>query len=68
MTNQPDGLAVPLDPAPIATGLLAEAGIPNPGQVLGGLVRSAVENALGSAGPGTIDLSSIRGTIPLEDD
>jgi predicted short-subunit dehydrogenase-like oxidoreductase (DUF2520 family) len=51
-----------------AAGLLTEAGIPNPGQVLGGLVRSAVENALGNAGAGTIDLSSIRGNIPLEDD
>jgi predicted short-subunit dehydrogenase-like oxidoreductase (DUF2520 family) len=50
-----------------ATGLLAEAGIPNPGRVLGGLVRSAVENALGDAGAGTIDLAQLPENF-LEDD
>lgn len=42
-----------------ATGLLAGIGIEAPGRVLGPLVRSAVENALGSASPGTIDLASL---------
>jgi predicted short-subunit dehydrogenase-like oxidoreductase (DUF2520 family) len=50
-----------------ATGLLAEVGIPNPGRVLGGLVRSAVENALGDAGAGTIDLAQLPENF-LEDD
>ena len=42
-----------------ATGLLAGIGIEAPGRVLGPLVRSAVENALASASPGTIDLASL---------
>jgi predicted short-subunit dehydrogenase-like oxidoreductase (DUF2520 family) len=51
-----------------ATSLLAGVGIQNAGQVLGGLVRSAVENALQDATPDTIDLSSLRGNIPLDED
>jgi predicted short-subunit dehydrogenase-like oxidoreductase (DUF2520 family) len=42
-----------------ATGLLAGIGIESPGLVLGPLVRSAVENALSSASPGTIDVASL---------
>jgi predicted short-subunit dehydrogenase-like oxidoreductase (DUF2520 family) len=42
-----------------ATGLLAGIGIESPGLVLGPLVRSAVENALSTAGPGTIDVASL---------
>jgi predicted short-subunit dehydrogenase-like oxidoreductase (DUF2520 family) len=42
-----------------AADLLAGIGIEFPGQVLGPLVRSAVENALASASPSTIDLASL---------
>jgi predicted short-subunit dehydrogenase-like oxidoreductase (DUF2520 family) len=50
-----------------ATEALAAIGVENAGRVLAPLVRSAVENALASATPDTIDLSSMRGN-PLEDD
>jgi predicted short-subunit dehydrogenase-like oxidoreductase (DUF2520 family) len=50
-----------------ATEALASIGVDNAGRVLGPLVRSAVENALATAVPDTIDLSSIRGDL-LEDD
>jgi predicted short-subunit dehydrogenase-like oxidoreductase (DUF2520 family) len=44
-----------------ATGALAEIGVQSPGTVLGPLVRSAVENALGATSlPGTIDLGSLH--------
>jgi predicted short-subunit dehydrogenase-like oxidoreductase (DUF2520 family) len=42
-----------------ATSILSELGVDNPGRVLGPLVRSAVENALGDVSAGTIDLASI---------
>ncbi|MCU1407198.1 MAG: hypothetical protein JWQ43_3501 [Glaciihabitans sp.] len=42
-----------------ATELLAGIGVESPGQVLGPLVRSAVENALSAASPSTIDLASL---------
>jgi predicted short-subunit dehydrogenase-like oxidoreductase (DUF2520 family) len=50
-----------------ATEALSAIGVENSGRILGGLVRSAVENALASAVTDTIDLSSIRGAL-LEDD
>jgi predicted short-subunit dehydrogenase-like oxidoreductase (DUF2520 family) len=50
-----------------ATDILAGIGMPNAGQVLAPLVRSAVENALADATPSTIDLSSLAGH-DLEDD
>jgi predicted short-subunit dehydrogenase-like oxidoreductase (DUF2520 family) len=50
-----------------ATEALAAIGVENAGRILAPLVRSAVENALASAAPDTIDLSSIRGD-QLEDD
>jgi predicted short-subunit dehydrogenase-like oxidoreductase (DUF2520 family) len=50
-----------------ATEALAAIGVENAGRILGGVVRSAVENALASATTDTIDLSSIRGDL-LEDD
>jgi predicted short-subunit dehydrogenase-like oxidoreductase (DUF2520 family) len=50
-----------------ATDALAAIGVENAGRILAPLVRSAVENALASATPDTIDLSSIRGDL-LEDD
>jgi predicted short-subunit dehydrogenase-like oxidoreductase (DUF2520 family) len=50
-----------------ATDALAAIGVENAGHILAPLVRSAVENALASATPDTIDLSSIRGDL-LEDD
>jgi predicted short-subunit dehydrogenase-like oxidoreductase (DUF2520 family) len=42
-----------------ATSILGGLGVENPGRVLGPLVRSAVENALGDASAGSIDLASI---------
>jgi predicted short-subunit dehydrogenase-like oxidoreductase (DUF2520 family) len=42
-----------------ATGILAAIGIESPGQMLGPLVRSAVENALSAATAGTIDVASL---------
>lgn len=42
-----------------ASDLLAGIGIEAPGRVLGPLVRSAVENALASASPSTIDVASL---------
>ena len=42
-------------------------GVENAGRVLAPLVRSAVENALATAAPDTIDLSTIRDNL-LEDD
>jgi predicted short-subunit dehydrogenase-like oxidoreductase (DUF2520 family) len=42
-----------------ATGILTSIGVESPGQVLGPLVRSAVENALAEASPSTIDLASL---------
>jgi predicted short-subunit dehydrogenase-like oxidoreductase (DUF2520 family) len=50
-----------------ATDALAAIGVEDAGRILAPLVRSAVENALASTTPDTIDLSSIRGD-PLEDD
>jgi predicted short-subunit dehydrogenase-like oxidoreductase (DUF2520 family) len=50
-----------------ATDALAAIGVENAGRVLAPLVRSAVENALATAAPDTIDLSSMRGDL-LEDD
>jgi predicted short-subunit dehydrogenase-like oxidoreductase (DUF2520 family) len=50
-----------------ATNALAAIGVENAGRVLAPLVRSAVENALASATPDTIDLSSMRSDL-LEDD
>lgn len=46
-----------------ATDALAAIGVENAGRVLGGLVRSAVENALARTAPDTIDLSSVRGEL-----
>ncbi len=43
-----------------ATGMLREIGLAAPGAILAPLVRSAVENALASASPGTIDLASFN--------
>ncbi len=42
-----------------ATGILAGLGIQNAGQVIAPLVRSSVENALGDARAGTIDVASL---------
>jgi predicted short-subunit dehydrogenase-like oxidoreductase (DUF2520 family) len=50
-----------------ATEALAAIGVENAGRILAPLVRSAVENALATAAPDTIDLSSIRDNL-LEDD
>jgi predicted short-subunit dehydrogenase-like oxidoreductase (DUF2520 family) len=50
-----------------ATEALSAIGVENAGRILGGVVRSAVENALASASADTIDLSSIRGDL-MEDD
>jgi predicted short-subunit dehydrogenase-like oxidoreductase (DUF2520 family) len=50
-----------------ATEALAAISVENAGRILAPLVRSAVENALATAAPDTIDLSSIRDNL-LEDD
>jgi predicted short-subunit dehydrogenase-like oxidoreductase (DUF2520 family) len=50
-----------------ATEALAAIGVENAGRILAPLVRSAVENALATAAPDTINLSSIRDNL-LEDD
>ena len=42
-----------------ATGILTELGVENAGQVIAPLVRSSVENALGDARAGTIDVASL---------
>lgn len=42
-----------------ATGILAAIGMDAPGRILAPLVRSAVENALASASPATINLASL---------
>lgn len=47
--------------------LLSSIGLESPGRVLAPLVRSSVENALASASPDTIDLSSLL-SDELEDD
>jgi len=43
-----------------ATRLLADIGIEQPGAVIGPLVRSAMENALGRLAPGAVDLSDLE--------
>jgi predicted short-subunit dehydrogenase-like oxidoreductase (DUF2520 family) len=50
-----------------ATDALAAIGVEQAGNILAPLVRSAVENALASASPDTIDLSTIGRNL-LEDD
>jgi predicted short-subunit dehydrogenase-like oxidoreductase (DUF2520 family) len=50
-----------------ATDALAAIGVENAGRILAPLVRSAVENALATTVPDTIDLSSLRDNL-LEDD
>ncbi|WP_174247782.1 Rossmann-like and DUF2520 domain-containing protein [Galbitalea soli] len=49
-----------------ATGVLSAIGVENAGRVLGPLVRSAVENALGGVRPATIDLASFAPESPFE--
>lgn len=52
-----------------ATALLSAIGMESPGTVLASLVRSAVDNALAAASPGTIDLASFPGgTLPNDHD
>ncbi len=55
-----------------ATGLLAGIGLEHPGAILGPLLRSAMENALGHTGPAHLDLAGFdeveNHLHPLDDD